>query len=562
MGRRSRRADLRLLSVGLAFVVGWAAIGFRLYLVQGPQAAEHAAIGVDQRLRHEELAADRGTIFDSNGRALAVTVDAITVYADPRQVVDPVTQAKLLGPLAGVPADVLAERLAGEGSFVYVQRQLERRDADRIAELGFPGIYFTDEPKRVYPAGSLAAHVLGFVQVDDNSGLEGLELMYDDELSGTPGSLLVERDPEGRGIPQGEYAVVPAVPGSDIVTTIDAEIQWAAEKTLADHVAASGAVGGSAVVLVPETGEVLALANVPTFDPNERGKADPEAFRNRAVTDLYEPGSTQKLITVAAALDAGVVAPNSVFEVPNELVIDDKTYTDVGKHPPVLSVNDIVTYSSNIGTILVQEELGDERFHDYLARFGLGTATGVDFPGEADGVLRPADEWCPTTCGASTAIGYRVSVTALQMAAAYAAIANDGVWVRPHVVREIVDGAGSRDPAPAEKRPVVSEETAAQMRAMLAGVIEEGTGGRATVEGYRAGGKTGTTKRYDPVLYYEHGDVVASFIGMAPIDDPQLVVAVIIDTPAGGEFGGVVAAPAFAEIMKAALHHLGVPPDA
>ncbi len=562
MSRRERRADLRLLSVGLAFVLGWGAVGYRLYQVQGPQAADYAARGIDQRLRHEELAADRGTIFDRNGRPLAVTVDAITVYANPRQVVDPVMQAKLLGPMTGVPAADLAEKLSADTGFVYVKRQLERRDAQRIADLDYPGIYFLDEPSRVYPSGDLAAHVLGFVQVDDNRGLEGLELLYDEELAGTPGRLLVERDPEGRGIPQGEYDVQAAMPGSDIVTTIDAEIQYAAEQALGTAVEETGAAGGSAVVMDPETGELLAIANVPTFDPNQRGGADPEAFRNRAITDLFEPGSTQKLITIAAALDAGVVHPGTRFSIPGELVIDDKTYTDVGQHPPELTVAEIVSYSSNIGTILVEQELGDERFHDYLERFGLGTATGVDFPGEAEGVLRPADEWCTTTCGASTAIGYRVSVTALQMAAAYGAIANDGVWVRPHVVKEIVDGSGSRRPATPLKQPVVSAETADVMRSMLGAVIESGTGGRAAVEGYRAGGKTGTTKRYDPVLIYEHGDVVASFIGMAPIDDPELVVAVIIDTPADGQFGGVVAAPVFAEIMKAALHQLGVPPDA
>ncbi len=563
MGRRARRAaDIRLLSVGVLVLAAWVGVGYRLYQVQGPQAAEYAARGVDQRLRHEELAADRGTIFDRSGRELAVTVDAVTVYANPRQIVDPAAQARILGPLTGTPIDEMEVLLSKDTGFVYVARQLERHDAERIAELGFPGVHFLDEPKRVYPSGRLAAHVLGFVQVDDNRGLEGLELTYDEDLTGAPGRLLVERDPDGRGIPQGEYEVEPARPGSDIVTTIDAEIQYAAETELAAAVAESGAVGGSVIVLEPRSGEILAMANVPSFDPNRRTEVDPTAYRNRAVTDLYEPGSTQKLVTVAAALDAGVVVPADTFDIPGELVIDDKTYNDVGTHPPTLTVTEIVTYSSNIGTILIEEELGDARFHEYLGRFGLGAPTGVDFPGEAGGVLRPLADWCSTTCGASTAIGYGVSVTALQMAAAYATIANDGVWVRPHVVKEIVDGSGARQLPPPERRPVVSVETAAQMRAMLAGVVDGGTGSRAAVDGYRAGGKTGTTKRYDPVTFYEHDDVVASFIGMAPIDDPALVVAVVVDTPADGQFGGVVAAPVFAEIMKAGLHQLGVPPDA
>ncbi len=563
MERRARRAaNMRLLSIAGLVVIAWAGVGFQLYRIQGPGAEAYAERGMDQRLRSEELAADRGTIFDRHGRELAVTVDAVTVYANPRQVTQPDVQAALLGPMAGVGVEVLAERLAKDTGFVYVQRQLERRDADRIAAAGFPGVHFTKEPKRVYPAGALAGHVLGLVRVDDNRGLEGLELQYDEVLAGKPGRLLVERDPDGHSIPQGEYQVVPAEPGADLVTTIDAEIQYATQRTLDRVVEESGAVGGSAIVIDVATGELYAIANAPSFDPNHRDAYDPETYRNRAVTDLYEPGSTQKLITIAAALDSGTVAPWDEFDIPDELIIDDKTYEDVGQHPRRLSVTEIVTYSSNIGTILIQDELGNELFHEYLGRFGLGNPSGLDFPGEAGGVLRPVEDWCATTCGASTAIGYRVSVTALQMASAYAAIANDGLWVRPHLVREIVDGEGARRPTMAEKRPVVTADTAARMRAMLAGVVAEGTGTAAAVPGYRAGGKTGTTKRYDPVLIYDHDDVVASFIGMAPIDDPRLVVAVVIDTPAGGEFGGQVAAPAFAEIMRAALHQLGVPPDA
>ncbi len=563
MGRRERRAaNLRLWSVTGVLLLAWAGVGFQLYRIQGPGAEAYAERGIDQRLRREDLAADRGTIFDRHGRELAVTVDALTVYANPREITQPDVQAALLGPMAGVDVSALAERLATDTGFVYVQRQLERPDAERIAAAEFPGVYFTKEPKRVYPAGSLAAHVLGLVRVDDNRGIEGLELEYDEVLAGKPGQLLVERDPDGRSIPQGEYRVVPAEPGADLVTTIDAEIQYATQRYLDDAVAGTGAAGGSAVVMDVKTGEIYALANSPGFDPNHRDDYDRETYRNRAVTDVYEPGSTQKLITVAAALDTGTVEPWDTFEIPDELVIDDKTYTDIGEHPPVLTVTDIVTYSSNVGTILIQERLGNEAFHDYLQRFGLGAASGVDFPGEAGGVLRPVEEWCTTTCGASTAIGYRVSVTALQMAAAYGAIGNNGVWVRPHLVREIVDGDGARRPTMAEKRPVVSATTAARMRLMLAGVVDGGTGTAAAVDGYRAGGKTGTTKRYDPVLIYDHDDVVASFIGLAPIDDPRLVVAVVIDTPAGGEFGGQVAAPAFAEIMRASLHQLGVPPDA
>ncbi|MDX1450089.1 MAG: penicillin-binding protein 2, partial [Acidimicrobiia bacterium] len=309
------------------------------------------------------------------------------------------------------------------------------------------------------------------------------------------------------------------------------------------------------------TGEILAMGSAPTFDPNDLSRVDPDAIRNRAVTDTFEPGSTQKLITVAAALEEGVFRPGDVLEVPETITIHDKEYKDVGEHPAQLTVADIVTYSSNVGTILIQQELGNEKLHEYLDRFGFGQTSGLDFPGEAGGVLREPQDWCETTCGANTAIGYRVSVTALQMAAAYATVANDGVWIQPHLIKEIVDADGARRPFEPAKRPVISTKTAAQLRVMLEGVVDRGTGTNAEVDGYRIGGKTGTTKKYDPELFYEHERVVASFIGMGPIDDPEVVVAVVIDTPGGGEFGGEVAAPVFAEIMAVALHQLGVPAD-
>ena len=555
---------MRLLSVGVVIAMAWVGVGFRLYRIQGPGAEAYAERGIEQRLRREVTAAARGTIFDRTGAELAVTVDAVTVYANPREIDDPVTVAGLLAPLVDGDADAIAERLSQDTPFVYVARQLERHQADRVRASALPGVYFTKEPKRVYPAGSLASHVLGFVQVDDNSGLEGVEYQYDDVLTGTPGEVLVERDPYGHGIPQGEYAALPAEPGGDLVLTIHREIQYSVQQALAAVVAETDAAGASALVIAVETGEVLAMANVPDFDPNDRNAADLAAFRNRVVTDVYEPGSTQKLITIAAALEEGTVRPADVFSVPRRLVVadpeGDKVYEDVGNHPPDLTVSDIVAYSSNVGTILVEQRLGDELFRRYLARFGLGRPTEIDFPGEVGGLLRPITEWCPTTCGPSTAIGYGVSVTALQMAAAFAAIGNDGVWIQPHLVREIVDGAGSVQPVEPLTRAVVSPATAAQMRAMLAGVIEKGTGSRAAVDGYRVGGKTGTTQKIGADGTYGD-DVVASFIGMAPIDDPKLVVAVMIDAPATRQYGGEIAAPVFAEIMQAALHRLGVVGD-
>jgi cell division protein FtsI (penicillin-binding protein 3) len=553
--------NARLISVGTVLALAWVGIGYRLAVVQGMEADVFAARGLDQRLQREVLAADRGTIFDRDGRELAVTVDAVTVYANPLEIEDPETVARLLAPLVGRQPEAVLTDLSGDGSFAYVARQVDDGVAEMVEAARLPGIYFLREPKRVYPTGGLLAQVLGIVATDDNSGLEGLELQYDEQLSGTPGELLVERDPYGRTIPQGEYEVVPAEPGSDLVLTIKTEIQFAAHEALVEALERTGASGGSAVVVDPATGEILAMVNLPTFDPNDRTSTDPTVIRNRAVTDTFEPGSTQKLITIAAALESGVVAPATAFAIPHAIERADTVYRDITVHPDQLTVTEIVAYSSNLGTILVGEELGVRRLHASLSSFGLGRLSGIDFPGEAGGLLRPPEEWCATTCLASTAIGYRVSVTALQMAMVYATIANDGVWVEPHLVREMVDGEGRRETAEALERRVVTDITARQMRIMLEAVVDRGTGTLGAVDGYRVGGKTGTTEKYliDSQQYSEN-DVVASFIGMAPIDEPRVVVAVVLDAPQSYASGGQGAAPVFAEITLAALHQLGVPP--
>ena len=441
-------------------------------------------------------------------------------------------------------------------------KRYEYFPAVTIRDAALPGIYFLTEPKRVYPTGDLAAHIVGFVREGDNVGLEGLELQYDTALTGRPGELLVERDPSGRAIPQGEYQVVPADPGSDLVLTIKTEIQYAAEQALAAALVRTGAVSGSVVVLDPETGEVLAMVTLPSYDPNDRAAIEEDAIRNRAVTDVFEPGSTQKLVTISAAIEAGLVTPGTTFDIPDKIEIQDTVFKDSTVHAGTLTIADIVAYSSNLGTILVGELLGARLLHTFMSAFGEGSTTGIDFPGEAAGTLSPPEDWCLTTCLAGTSIGYHVAVTPLQMATVYATIANDGVWVQPHLVREIVDGAGTRTAMTAQERRVVSETTASEMRAMLALVVDQGTGSLASVTGYRVGGKTGTTEKYlTDSQVYSTDQVVASFIGMAPIADPKVVVAVVLDSPVNDASGGQGAAPVFSAVMLAALNQLGVPPD-
>jgi len=560
---RPRRLNARLAGVGVVLVLAWSMVGYRLTVVQGARAEEFAARGLDQRLQRLTLAADRGTIFDRDGRELAVTVDAITVYANPREIEDPVDVSRTLAPLVGREAREVLAALASDTEFVYVARQLDPAVADPIRQADLPGVYLLVEPKRLYPAGDLAAHVVGFVRADDNVGLEGLELYYDAALAGHPGSLVVERDPEGLAIPQGEHRIEPAEPGADLVLTIKSEIQFAAGRALAEAMERTGAEAGSVVVLDPATGAILAMVNLPTYDPNERGSIPDEALRNRAVTDVFEPGSTQKVVTISGALESGLVAPGTSYQIPDEIAIQDTVFEDFTDHADVLTVTEIVTYSSNLGTILIGEQLGARRLHTFMAAFGEGTVTGIDFPGEASGVLREPEEWCLTTCVAGTSIGYHVSVTALQMAMVYAAVANDGIWVQPHLVAEIVDADGTRVPFDFLKRRVLSAATAEQMRSMLQAVVEVGTGSLAAVPGYRVGGKTGTTEKYlEDSQAYSEDEVVASFIGMAPIDAPRVVVAVVLDSPRTDATGGRGAAPVFSAVTLAALNQLGVAPDA
>lgn len=563
MEERPRWPNGRLVGVGMLLVLAWTLVGYRLTVVQGAEAETFAAQGLEQRLSRVTLAADRGSIFDRDGRELAVTVDSISVYANPLEITDPIAVARDLAPLVGRDARDVLEDLAADTEFIYIARQLDLSSAAPIREADLPGVYLLVEPKRAYPVGALGAHVVGFVSSGDNAGLEGLELYYDTVLAGRPGSLLVERDPRGIAIPQGEYRVEPAEPGSDLVLTIKTEIQFAAAEALAAALERTGAKAGSVVVIDPVTGAILAMVNLPTFDPNQRESSPAEALRNRAVTDVFEPGSTQKVVTIGAALETGLVGPGTPFQIPDEIAIRDTVFEDFTEHPDELTVTQIVTYSSNLGTILIGEQLGARQLHTYLSAFGEGTLTGIDFPGEAAGVLQAPEEWCVTTCVAGTSIGYHVSVSALQMAMVYAALANDGVWVQPHLVSEIVASDGTRVTPDLIERRVLSATTAAQLRSMLQAVVEFGTGSLAAVPGYRVGGKTGTTEKYlEETQAYSDDDVVASFIGMAPIADPRVVVAVVLDSPLRDATGGRGAAPVFSAVTLAALNQLGVVPDA
>jgi cell division protein FtsI/penicillin-binding protein 2 len=511
-------------------------------------------------VRKVDLAAERGSVFDRNGHDIAVSVPQQTVWANPRVVKDPAAYAAQLAPIVGVDEGVLRDRMSQrDKGFVYIARKVDNATMLKVKALGLPGVDLVPESKRFYPAGSLAGPLIGFVGTDNN-GLGGLEVQYDKRLAGKPGELSVEFDPQGRQLPGGERRLVPSQRGGDLVLTIDQTIQYHAEQVLTEEVAKANAKGGMAIVMDVTTGDVLAMASAdgPT-DGHPAGPA-PANERNRPVVDVYEPGSTNKVITVAGALEDQAVNADSMFPTPGSLNIGGTAYADTSTHPPSMPVRDIVRLSSNVGTIQIAQKLGKERFDAYVRAFGFGQPTGLEFPGEANGLILPLSEYTDTSMG-SMPIGNGLAVTAMQMLDVYTTIANGGVTRPPRLVDATLGPDGSRheEPKPAS-RQVVSPETAAAMRELLLGVVENGTGTNAKIPGYQVGGKTGTARKppYDKLPY----QYVASFAGFAPVEAPRLSAIVVLDEPQNNYFGGQVAAPAFARMMEFALRAQRVLPGA
>ena len=565
--RGPRRGDSkkRLLFVLALTMVAFLAISSRLIVLQVLDATSLDEAAAKQRLRTIELPGERGRIFDRDGGDLALSVPARTVYAQPRLISDPAATARKLAPLLHQPARTILGRLRDGGAWTYLARRIPVSAGQAVARLELPGIGVLSDTMRRYPSGQLASQVLGFVGTD-GTGLAGVEQRYDGLLAGHSGQMLLEQDPSGRPIPQGQRSIEPARPGSDLVLTIDQNIQYIAERSLAAAVKQYQARAGSVVVMAPRTGEVLAVANMPTFDPNRFGVSSDEARKNRAVTNVFEPGSTNKVITAAAALDAGVVRPSTPVTIPPVLPLCPGVHPFHDSHQhgtERLSFADVVAQSSNIGTIKVATELGAERLAKAELDFGYGQRTGVDLPGESPGIVRPQDSWtCPDL--GTNAIGQGVAVTVLQMARVYASVANGGLLVQPTLLRGTVDERGDYHEAerPTPKR-VLSVRTTQTLTSILQGVIRQGgTGTQAALDDWTVAGKTGTAQVPNPKAGgYLPGAYVASFMGFAPAEDPRVVVAVVLDRPAKGIYGGTVAAPVFREVAGYALRHLQVPPS-
>lgn len=563
MNGRDKTARARIGGITLLLTLGFLVIAGRLFQIQVLEHEAFARRALAEVSGSSLIERERGPVSDRNGREMAVSLPVRSVFVDPARVAEPAATARRLAAVLGVPAAELEERIVRNAGrrFVWIARKLDGDALRRLENLKDPAVGFVPEYRRVYPFGPTAAHLLGFAGLD-SVGLEGIELAYDGEIRGPPVEVEYIRDVQGNPIPRDGRVVYPHYEGRRLVLTIDLRIQAAAEKALAGAIERFGARAGAVVALDPRTGEVLAMASAPTYDPNRFGEAPAAARRNRAVTDAFEPGSVLKAFVAAALLEAGVVSPETVFHCPGEVEVAGRRIRCTDRHGR-LTFREAVERSCNVGLIEATRNLPPEALHRVLETFGFGTPTGIDLPGERSGVLRPAGEWSALS-RAAISIGQEVSVTTVQLAAATAALAT-GRTVRPHAVREVRDADGEvlRRIEPARGERLLSDEVLRIVREILRGATETGTGRAARIAGVAVAGKTGTAQVAGPGGYAE-GRYNAVFTGWAPADDPAIAIAVVVQEPdpAKGYYGGVVAAPVFRAVAEAGLRVLGRGPEA
>ena len=552
----ARRANRRVRLLLVALLLVFAGTFARAFWLQAVRAQSLSTLAQTQHRETVTLPARRGTIYDERGYQLAIAEEATTVYADPKQVRDPRAVAVAAASDLGVDPNTLYQRLQDRSrDFIYVLRQADPDAAAHLRHRHLGGLGFYPEERCVYPQRSIAAQVLGYAGVDNN-GLAGIELGLNRLLSGHSGKQTIVKDPFGQVID-----VLNATrerPGRDVWLTLDHTLQATVESRLRQAVHDWKAKDATAIVLNPRNGAVLAMANAPTYDANRFPSTWPPHERNQTVESTYEPGSTFKVVTVSGALSDGVVSPSSSFWLPPAIQVADRVIHEAEPRPAEsLTVAQILAHSSNVGAIRIAELLGKDRLARWITRFGFGHKTGIDFPAESAGIVLPPDRWSGSTIG-NVPIGHGVAVTPIQMADAYAAIANHGILVSPH----LIDHVAGAQPVRTKRRRILSRHVAAQVAQMLRDVVLEGTGTRATVPGYEVAGKTGTAAKTLPQGGYSDTKYVASFVGFVPATAPRFVILVTVDEPQGSIFGGDVAAPVFQEIAKFALQYYGVPPDA
>jgi len=550
----NRRIRLLLAVFGLAFAIAF----LRAAWLQGVRAGSFGRLAASQHSEEVTIPAARGTIYDRGGVQLAIGEQATTVYADPRLVRDPRREAAVVAQVMHLDPSQVATELADRAhGFVYVARKADPALAAKLKLRHLPGLGFYPEERRFYPQGALASQVLGYAGVD-NHGLAGLELSLDKALAGRPGRERIVKDASGQAIDTVQSQT--ERDGSDVYLTLDHTIQANAQAVLKQTVARWQAKSATAIVLDPRTGGVLAMAVAPGFDANIYPQIWRGYQRNRAVTDTYEPGSTFKLMTVSGALSDRLVTPSTSFVLQYSIHVADRIIHDAEpRGTETMTVAQILARSSNVGAITLAEKLGQHRLAQWISRFGFGRPTGIDYPGESPGIVVPERHWSGSTIG-NVPIGQGIAVTPIQMASAYAAIANRGIWVRPHLVDHVGDGRSVFEP----RHRIVTRRVSKQVLAMLKNVVLDGTGTLAAVPGYQVAGKTGTAAKVDPDGTYSDSRYVASFIGVVPASRPRLVILVSVDEPRGAIWGGVVAAPAFSQIARFDLQYLdgGITPDA
>lgn len=548
--------------ITIMIFLGFAIVGVRLgdlMLFEHDKLAEKAKY---QRIKKKRLKAGRGGIYDRRGRELAVNVEAVSVYANPSKVSSPGQAARAISKTTGRSVESTLKSLASERKFVWITRKLDRRSADELKGMGIAGLGFVPELKRYYPKGSMASHIVGFVGVD-NQPLEGIELEYDAVLRGEEQKVVLVRDAGGRTLSGGGIRV--EMGGSDVILTIDEGLQYIVEQALVNGIDRSKGKAGSAIMMDPYTGEVLAMANYPFYDLNSPGGVEVGHRRNRAIIDPYEPGSTFKVVTASAVLEKGVADFSTLVDASRGYVdIADRRVWDT-HNKGILTFKDVIKTSSNVGTILVSRKLESAALYEYVKKFGFGFRTGVDIPGENPGLVHGLEQWSETS-HAALSIGYEVAATPLQVLRAYSVIANGGVLVRPRMVKDVITHEGHSIhnfglTGMEEGERIISASTAARLRDVLVTVTEKGgTAVAASIDGNAVAGKTGTTRLIDPETgKYSKEKYASSFVGFVPAHRPRLALIVVIFEPEGEYYGGVVAAPVFRDIVGQSLAYLNVP---
>jgi cell division protein FtsI (penicillin-binding protein 3) len=558
---QQNRVHVRMLIIaGVALLWITAVLG-RLSYLQLFRHSEYLARAQRQQQRTIEITPKRGGIYDRNMRPLAMSIPVDSAFAVPSEIADEALAARLISGVLNIPREVLETRLESSRSFVWIARKLPAPKAEALAALNLKGIYFQKENQRFYPKRDLAAHVLGFVDLDEK-GLGGIEYQLDSKIRSKSEKIIVMADARQRWF-DGSEALGDR--GANVVLTLDEKIQYIAERELRLAIAKTHAIAGTVIVMNPNTGEILGLANWPKFNPNTATDAPAESRMNRAVSALYEPGSTFKLVTLAAAFDQNITRPDEVFDCENGAVY--VAGHRIRDHKPfgMLNVADILAQSSDVGAIKIALRLGAPKFHDYIRAFGFGAPTGVDMPGESKGIVRRLENWTPISIG-SISMGQEVGVTPIQLVTAVSAIANGGLLYKPHIVAELRRGdvvlAAEGPLASAEPKRVIRPETAATLRRLMEGVVLSGTGKLAHLEGWTAAGKTGSAQKIDPATgRYSPTQFIASFTGFAPINNPAMTILVALDSPVHEHEGGQVAAPVFKRIAQQVLPYLDVPRD-